>query len=126
MLIGRESPIFWRILPWSRSPPHARYSGHHHLISVDPKSAEGEGEVYALAWHTYADREGKLVEDFMCCRYIDHYRKSKGRWRFAKRIVRYDMRTARPYQPFGDSAHVGTDPSYSQLTSRLFTQGPRA
>src|ERR1700722_4491047 len=74
-----------------RSLPHLRYSGHHvcnHLISVDPQRREGEGEVYALAWHIYPDRQGGLVEDFMCVRYIDRYRKVDDRWRFAQRVVR--------------------------------------
>jgi hypothetical protein len=112
-----------------RSLPHLRYSGHHvcnHLISVDPQRGEGEGEVYALAWHVYPDRQGGLVEDFMCVRYIDRYRKDNDRWRFAKRVVRYDLHTTRPHAPSGDVPHAGTDPSYSVLLSRLFAKGPRA
>ena len=32
----------------------------------------------------------------MCVRYLDHYRKEgDGRWRFAKRLVIYDMRNRR-------------------------------
>ena len=111
-----------------RSLPHARYSGHHvcnHLISVEPQRNEGEGEVYALAWHVYVNREGGLIEDFMCCRYIDRYRKDNGRWRFAKRVVRYDFRTTRPYSPSEDDAPAGADPSYTVLASRLFGKGPR-
>jgi len=112
-----------------RSLPHTRYCGHHvcnHLIDVDPQRGEGEGEVYALAWHIYADRQGGLVEDFMCCRYIDRYRKDNSRWKFAKRVVRYDMRTVRPYVSPEEGAHAGTDPSYSNLARRLFSKGPRA
>ncbi len=112
-----------------RSLPQLRYSGHHvcnHLISVDLERGEGEGEVYALAWHVYPGRQGGLVEDFMCVRYIDRYRKDSGRWRFAKRVVRYDIHTTRPYESAGEGPHVGADPSYSQLSSRLFAKGPRA
>ncbi len=112
----------------SRTLPHAPYSGHHvcnHLISVDVQRGEGEGEVYALAWHVYPDSTGSWVQDFMCCRYIDRYRHDNGRWRFAKRVVRYDFRTARPYQPEA-GAFAAAEPSYAQLASRLFAKGPRA
>ena len=112
-----------------RSLPHLRYSGHHvcnHLISVDPELGEGEGEVYALAWHVYPDGQGGWVEDFMCVRYIDRYRKVNDRWRFAKRVVRYDLHTTRPHQPTEAAPHAGGEPSYAQLSSRLFAKGPRA
>ena len=112
-----------------RSLPHLRYSGHHvcnHLISVDTQRGEGEGEVYALAWHVYPDRQGGLVEDFMCVRYVDRYRKVNDRWRFAQRVVRYDLHTTRPHVPSGEVPHAGADPSYSQLSGRLFAKGPRA
>jgi hypothetical protein len=112
-----------------RSLPHTRYCGHHvcnHLIHVDPQRGEGEGEVYALAWHVYPDRQGGLVEDFMCVRYVDRYRKDNDRWRFAQRVVRYDLHTTRAHESSGESSHAATDPSYSQLLSRLFAKGPRA
>lgn len=113
----------------ARSLPHAPYSGHHvcnHLISVDVERGEGEGEVYAVAYHVIPDREGGWIEDFMCVRYIDRYRKEEGRWRFAKRVVTYDLRTARPYTPHRAAGDPRADPSYVTLTSRLFAFGPRA
>ena len=112
-----------------RSLPHLLYSGHHvcnHLISVDAERGEGEGEVYAIACHVIPDRQGGWIEDFMCCRYVDRYRKeSDGQWRFAKRVVRYDMRTARPYLPSREADDPRSDPSYG-LRGRLFAFGARA
>jgi hypothetical protein len=113
----------------ARSLPHAPYSGHHvcnHLISVDVDRGEGEGEVYAVAYHVIPDRQGGWLEDFMCVRYVDRYRKEEGRWRFAQRVVTYDFRTARPYTPHRDAGDPLQDPSYTTLSSRLFARGPRA
>jgi len=112
-----------------RSLPHAPYSGHHvcnHLISVDVGRGEGEGEVYAAAWHIIPDRQGGWTEDFMCVRYLDRYRREDGRWRFAKRVVTYDMRTARPHKPHRAATDPLADPSYAALSARLFARGPRA
>lgn len=109
--------------------PYMRYSGHHicnHLISVD--GDEGDGEVYALAYHILPDGNDGWLEDFMCVRYIDRYRReSDGHWRFAKRVVTYDMRTRRPYNPPESGDQPDVDPSYAELASRLFARGgPRA
>lgn len=109
-----------------RSFPYMPFSAHNvcnHLISVN--GDEGEGEVYATALHLIPDRGGGWLEDFMCCRYIDRYRKENDRWLFAKRVVTYDARFQRPYTP-GPAAHAeDTDPSYTTLTSRLFARGLR-
>lgn len=111
-----------------RSFPYMRYSGHHicnHLISVDGDT--GEGEIYAIAWHIIPDGKGGWIEDTMCCRYIDRYAKeADGRWRFAKRVVSYDMRTQRPHVPHADAIEPANDPSYAALATRLFQPGPRA
>jgi hypothetical protein len=109
-----------------RAFPFMRYSGHHicnHLISVDGQ--KGEGEVYAIAWHVIPDDKGGWQEDLMCVRYLDHYRQEDGRWRFAQRVVTYDMRTRRPMTMPADTAPVPQDVSYSFLTSRLFSRGLR-
>lgn len=108
--------------------PHMRYSGHHmcnHLIAVDVDKGEGEGEVYAVAWHIIPDGKGGWVEDVMCVRYIDHYAKEDGRWRFARRDVSYDMRTARPHAPHREAGDLFSDLSYDLLSSRLFQRGER-
>ena len=79
-----------------RSLPYMPYSGHHvcnHMVSVD--GDEGNGEVYALAYHVIPGAEGQQ-EDFMAVRYIDNYRRcADGKWRFSKRVVTYDMQLQR-------------------------------
>jgi len=117
-----------------RSFPYMRYSGHHicnHLITVDGDT--GEGEIYAYTFHIIPDGKGGWLEDLRLVRYIDHYRKDDGRWRFAKRVVTYDYSSTRPAQiPEGDNITVPLDPatypldaSYATLTSRLFARGAR-
>ncbi len=106
--------------------PYMRYSGHHicnHLISVN--GYEGEGEVYAMAWHLIPDGNDGWLEDFMCVRYIDRYRKEDDdRWRFAKRVVTYDLKSRRPADPSNGEPLID-EPSYTALTSQLFAQGAR-
>ncbi len=111
-----------------KSFPYMTYSGHHvcnHLISVDGN--QGEGEIYAVAYHVFPDGKGGWIEDFMCVRYIDRYRKEDdGRWRFAQRIVTYDHREQRPFEKIIAPEFEGEDPSFSLLQSRLFARGARA
>lgn len=111
-----------------RSLPHVAYSGHHvcnHLISVAGDHADGE--VYALAYHVFPDGQGGQVEDFMCVRYIDNYRReADGKWRFAKRIVTYDVQVRRPFAGGGLMGQGAADPSYAACLQPLFARGPRA
>jgi SnoaL-like domain len=111
-----------------RAFPYMAYSAHHvcnHLISVNGN--EGDGEIYAIAYHIIPDGKGGWMEDLMCVRYIDRYRKEEdNRWRFAKRVVTYDMRTRRPIAAPDQSKAAPTDPSYIELKSRLFARGGRA
>lgn len=108
--------------------PFMRYSGHHvcnHLISVD--GDDGEGEVYALAYHAIPDGKGGWMEDFMAVRYIDRYRREQdGRWRFAKRVVTYDLKVRRTLDTVPAAAYSTGDASYAELVSRLFARGERA
>ena len=109
--------------------PHMRYSGHHicnHLISIAGEG--GEGEVYAIAYHIIPDGTGGWLEDLMTVRYIDRYRKeADGHWRFASRVVTYDMRSTRPVSGLiSQMSQPSADPSYRALASRLFARGPRA
>ncbi len=105
-----------------KSFPYMRYSGHHacnHLISVDGDT--GEGEIYALAYHIIPDGKGGWLEDFMCVRYLDHYRKcADGRWRFAKRVITYDLRKQAP-----TTAKTWEQGEPDIFKSHLFERGPR-
>lgn len=107
--------------------PYIRYSGHHicnHLIAVNGDTAEGE--LYAIAYHIIPDGKGGWLEDLMCVRYLDHYRKEQdGRWRFAKRLVTYDMRGRREFTEPDSIPQSNTDPSFEFLKSRLFARGAR-
>lgn len=109
--------------------PFIPYSGHHvcnHLIAVDGN--EGSGEVYALAIHLIQDRQnpGALIEDFMCVRYIDNYRReSDGKWRFSKRIVTYDVQIRRPFDGKFRNVPTGLDPTYEACTHPAFRPGAR-
>jgi ketosteroid isomerase-like protein len=107
--------------------PYMPYSGHHvcnHLIAVDGDHASGE--VYALAYHVIPAKDGSREEDFMAVRYIDNYRRcDDGRWRFAKRVVTYDLRTRRPFEGSGLLGLGAADPSYAECSQPLFARGPR-
>lgn len=109
-----------------RSLPHLLYSGHHicnHLISVS--GDEGEGEAYAVCYHIFSDGKGGWVEDLLCARYIDRYRREGGRWLFAKRVVAYDYNSRRPASVSADTVPDGpADRSYAALSHRLFARGP--
>lgn len=118
-----------------RAFPHMPYSGHHacnHLIDVDLAAGTACGEVYAIAWHAIPDGRngpegGGQLEDLMAVRYIDNYRLcADGKWRFAKRVVTYDMKIRRPLAgppiPMPDAP---ADPSYGELAMRLFQRGAR-
>lgn len=111
-----------------RSLPHLLYSGHHicnHLISVN--GDEGEGEVYAVCYHIFPDGKGGWVEDLLCARYIDRYRRENGLWRFAKRVVSYDYNSRRPASVADRTIpHAAGDPSYAALARRIFARGPLA
>jgi len=112
-----------------KSFPYMTYSGHHicnHLISVD--GDEAEGEVYAIALHLIPDGQGGCLEDLLCVRYVDNYRKEQdGRWRFAKRIVTYDFNSRRPVseESIKNLPSLDNEPTVVQLKHRLFHRGPR-
>ena len=106
---------------------HMIYGGHHacnHMISVE--GDEGNGEVYAICYHIVPGPDGTQVEDFMLVRYIDNYlRCADGKWRFAKRVVTYDVTRRRPFEGGGLMGLGEHDPSYRELAHRLFRRGAR-
>ncbi len=108
--------------------PYMHYSGHHvcnHLIAVD--GDEAEGEVYAVAYHVLPDGEGGYVEDFMCVRYLDNYRReADGRWRFAKRVVTYDYQKQGPITRRDLEFPANPDVSYDLFQLRAFSRGKRS
>lgn len=112
------------------SLPHMTYSGHHacnHMISIE--GDEGNGEVYALAFHVLPDmaNPGKQVEDFMAVRYIDNYHRcGDGKWRFSRRVVTYDMQFQRPFTGGGLMGQGGADPSYEVCRMPFFQRGRRS
>ncbi len=112
-----------------QSMPYMPYSGHHvcnHMISVD--GDEGNGEVYALAYHLIPDMSGgeNREEDFMAVRYIDNYRRcADGKWRFSKRVVTYDFQLRRPFNGGGTFGLGDKDPSYEVCKLPLFQRGAR-
>jgi ketosteroid isomerase-like protein len=107
--------------------PYMPYSGHHvcnHMISVD--GDEGNGEVYALAYHLIPGQDGSREEDFMAVRYIDNYRRcADGKWRFSKRVVTYDFQLRRPFDGKGLFGLRDKDPSYEVCAQPLFQRGAR-
>ena len=112
------------------SLPHMTYSGHHacnHMISIE--GDEGNGEVYALAFHVLPDmaNPGKQVEDFMAVRYIDNYHRcGDGKWRFSRRVVTYDMQFQRPFTGGGLMGQGAADPSYEVCRMPFFQRGRRS
>jgi SnoaL-like domain len=107
-----------------RQLPHMHIGGHHicnHLVSVNGDT--GEGEVYAIAWHLIPDGAGGLKHDIQAVRYIDTYRREAAAWRFAKRVVSFDMKMVLPADDHGEKPDPARDPSYTALKSALFARG---
>ena len=108
--------------------PHVRYAGHHvcnHLISVDVEQGEGEGEVYAVAYHIFPDRQGGWIEDFMCVSYVDRYHKEDAGGALRSASSPTTCVLLAPITPHRDAPDPLADASYTVLTSRLFARGPR-
>lgn len=62
---------------------------HHvmnHFIEFDPlDSSRARGEVCVMAYHLRVDKDGQENQIITGGRYLDHYAKNDGVWRFTKR-----------------------------------------
>ncbi|MDP3966888.1 MAG: nuclear transport factor 2 family protein [Nocardioides sp.] len=68
----------------------------NHLIELDPDNPdEASGEVYALGYHLLPGPEGSQTDSLVGVRYLDHYRREEGQWRFARRDVVFDLDRSR-------------------------------
>ena len=121
-----NGPVEGYIAFLEQSLPHMHIGGHficNHLVSVDGDAADGE--VYAIAWHLIPDGKGGLLHDMQAVRYIDNYARENGKWRFAKRVVTFDMKVVHAANDHGEKPDPAKDPSYTELSSHLFRRGPR-
>jgi hypothetical protein len=102
---------------------------HNHTISVDGETAEGE--VYVTAYNRIPNVEGGFDEFIQGLRYMDHYTKESGQWRFARRTVIVDWAQHRP--ALWDFEHPllkgkrpavagPADPSYALLSHSRFAR----
>jgi hypothetical protein len=113
-----------------QSLPHMHAGAHHvcnHLIEVDESGETAEGEVYAIAWHLVPDRsEGAapdaLAHDVQAVRYIDRYAREGGRWKFAARVLSFDMKLLLPDAHAGAKPDPLGDASYAALGLPLFAR----
>lgn len=96
------------------------HSVHNHLIAFTGEDS-AEGEVYVTAYHRLRNNEGGFTELVEGLRYLDHYRRVDGCWRFARRQLINDWCQVGPaYWNLDDPALKGTpvgrtdaeDPSY--------------
>jgi hypothetical protein len=75
---------------------------HNHTIRINSATA-AEGEAYVTAYNRIPKPEGGFDEFIQGLRYIDHYQKEDGQWRFARRTVIVDWAQLRP--AFWDFEH---------------------
>jgi ketosteroid isomerase-like protein len=104
---------------------------HVHSVTIALDGTHAEGEVYLTAYNRLRSEDGTLSDFVQGLRYLDHYRRDAGRWRFARRTVVCDW--ARQGPSVWDASHpliagkrIGRggadDPSYSVLRSRIFAR----
>ncbi|GAY15154.1 nuclear transport factor 2 family protein [Mycobacterium sp. shizuoka-1] len=93
----------------------------NHLIELDGDQASGE--VYALGYHILPTGQGSPTESFVGVRYLDHYRREDGEWRFATRelVIDLDRSHTIDHRGAGDVAPE-TDLSYQLLAGARFAR----
>jgi ketosteroid isomerase-like protein len=102
---------------------------NHMIVLLGPDRAEGE--VYVSGHSRLALPDGNREDLTHGMRYLDHYAKSAGRWRFSRRTIIVDWLTAGPTQwapdrPDTRDAQFGKpgpdDPSYRILKHPYFAR----
>ena len=102
---------------------------NHMIVLLGPDRAEGE--VYVSGHSRLRRPDGSLEDLTHGMRYLDHYSKTGGQWRFARRTVVVDWLTAGPTQwapdrPDTRSAQFGKpgpkDASYRILSGPYFAR----
>lgn len=95
----------------------------NHLIELDPDHPDhAYGEVYALGYHLLPGPHGHQTDSLVGVRYLDHYRRDEGAWKFARRDVIFDLDRSRavPAQEALSSATPAEDLSYNVLSGSVF------
>lgn len=102
---------------------------HVHNVTIALAGERAEGEVYLTAYNRLRGVDGVLSDFVQGLRYLDHYRRDAGRWRFARRTVVCDWAQQGPSawdesHPLIAGKRIGRggpdDASYSVLRSPLF------
>jgi ketosteroid isomerase-like protein len=106
----------------------------NHLIAIED-DGHAQGEVYVTSYHRMPPAEDGTRQDLINgARYLDHYRKEEGLWKFARRTVTLDWKRIAPssWDPLIDDLQGGTagthdagDPSYQVLCHRIFARQDR-
>ena len=98
------------------------------LNRVERPSTTGLGRRRRVLLFTNSVAHGGMEEHVrLIARYLDRYRREQdGRWRFAKRVVTYDLKVRRALDTVPAAADITGDASYAELVSRLFARGERA
>lgn len=104
---------------------------HVHNVTIALDGPRAEGEVYLTAYNRLRSADGALSDFVQGLRYLDHYRRDAGGWRFARRTVVCDWAQQGP--SVWDPAHPliagkrlgrgdADDPSYAVLKSPRFAR----
>ncbi len=104
---------------------------HVHNVTIELAGSRAEGEVYLTAYNRLRNGDGSFSELVQGLRYLDHYRRDEGVWRFARRTVVCDWAqhgpaSWDPSQPLIAGKRFGRadadDASYAVLQGPLFAR----